>query len=210
MNQKVNIIGYSGHAYVVIDIFHSKNKIVSGYFDKEEKVNNPYHLKYLGSEQQKEVQTFIKQDPYFIAIGQNKIRENIYYSLINNNLPNPVNAIHPTSTLSSSFYLKFGIMISANVTINALVDIGIGAICNTGCIIEHECKIGDFVHIAPGAVLAGNIQVGDRSFIGANSVVKQGVRIGKDVIIGAGSVVIRDIPDGVTVVGNPSKVIKNI
>ena len=73
--------------------------------------------------------------------------------------------------------------------------------------IEHECIIGDFSHIAPGAVLCGSVSIGKGSFIGANSVIKQGIKIGNNVTIGAGSVVINDILDNTKVVGNPSKII---
>ena len=43
--------------------------------------------------------------------------------------------------------------------------------------------------------------------VGANSVILPGVRIGENAMIGAGSVVTTDVPDGVTVCGNPAKVV---
>ena len=91
---------------------------------------------------------------------------------------------------------------------NAFSRIGDGCILNTGCIIEHECTIANFVHIAPGSVLLGNVCVGESSLIGANAVIKPGVIIGSNVTIGAGSVVLRDIPDGETWAGNPARKIK--
>ena len=98
-----------------------------------------------------------------------------------------------------------GVMVAANATLNPLVELGTGVICNTSSSIDHECKIGDFTHIAPGAVLCGNVLVGKGTFVGANSVVRQGIKIGNNVTIGAGTVVVKDIPDGATVVGNPAK-----
>jgi serine acetyltransferase len=99
-------------------------------------------------------------------------------------------------------------MIATIVTVHTLVTIGIGAICNTFAIIEQECKISNFAHIGPGAVVCGNVSVGECSFIGAKSVIKENISIGKKVTVGAGSVVIRDIPDNVKVVGNPDRIIK--
>jgi acyl-[acyl carrier protein]--UDP-N-acetylglucosamine O-acyltransferase len=82
-----------------------------------------------------------------------------------------------------------GIMIAANATLNPLVELGRGVICNTSTSIDHECIIGDFCHIAPGAVLCGNVTVGRSTFIGANAVIRQGIHIGNNVMIGAGTVV---------------------
>ena len=35
---------------------------------------------------------------------------------------------------------------------------------NTSVIVEHDCEIGDFVHIATGAVLSGGVKVNNNSF----------------------------------------------
>jgi maltose O-acetyltransferase len=52
----------------------------------------------------------------------------------------------------------------------------------------------------------GRVTIGDRVFVGIGSIILPGVQIGNDVIIGAGSVVTRNVPDGVVVMGNPSKI----
>ncbi|MDZ4794089.1 MAG: acetyltransferase [Bacteroidota bacterium] len=198
----VAIVGYSGHAFVIIDILLSAGRLVTAYCDAEEKALNPYHLEYLGKES--EVIDKLKKFDFFACVGHNGIREKIHTNL-SQYLGNPINAIHPSAVISSSVKMSDGIMIAANATLNPLVEIGRGVICNTSTSIDHECIIGDFTHIAPGAVLCGNVTVGRSSFIGANSVIRQGITIGNNVIIGAGTVVVKDIPDGATVVGNPAR-----
>lgn len=51
--------------------------------------------------------------------------------------------------------------------------------------------------------------LGDGCSIGAGAVILPGVRIGKSATVGAGAVVTRDVPDGVTVVGNPARILEN-
>jgi UDP-2-acetamido-3-amino-2,3-dideoxy-glucuronate N-acetyltransferase len=44
--------------------------------------------------------------------------------------------------------------------------------------------------------------------IGANTTILPGVTIGTGAMVGAGSVVTKDVPAGVTVVGNPARILK--
>lgn len=200
--QKIKLIGYSGHSYVCIETALLSGFEIVGYFDIEEKLMNPYNINYLGSEN-----NLTKSDTnLFIAIGNNSLRHQVFEKLSLNNYFSIL--IHPFSFISSTTSISSNVLISAGAIVNAHAKIGHGCIINTSSIIEHECVIDDFVHIAPGAVLAGNVKVGKRSFIGANATIKQGLTIGKDVIVGAGAVIINDIPSNSTVVGNPGRIIK--
>lgn len=202
LKRPVAIVGYSGHAYVIIDIFLNAGRLVTAYCDQEEKAINPYHLNYLGKES--DVMDKLKKYDFFACVGHNTIREKIHTQL-SKYLGDPINAIHPSAVISASVKMGDGVMIAANATLNPLVEIGRGVICNTSTSIDHECRIGDFVHIAPGAVLCGNVTIGKGAFIGANAVIKQGVTVGNNVTIGAGTVVIKDIPDDAVVIGNPAR-----
>ena len=199
------LIGYSGHAFVVYGIFKATGKNVTGYCDVAEKANNPFGLPYFGTENSETGLDAIRASGYFIAVGDNMLRRKIYESLQKNNVA-AANAIHPSAVIDSSANIApGGVMIAANATINPLASIATGAICNTGCIIEHECEVGEFAHIGPGAVLCGNVKVGAGTFVGANAVIRQGITIGNNAMIGAGAVVVKDILDNCTVVGVPAK-----
>lgn len=199
------LIGYSGHAFVVYGILRSAGRKVIGYCDVTEKLYNPFDLAYHGTELSEPGLKALQQHDFFIAIGDNATRARVHNQLAQKSLA-PVNAIHSSSVIDPSASIaENGVMIAANATINPLAQIGAGAICNTGCVIEHECIVGNFAHIGPGAVLCGNVKVGEGSFVGANAVIRQGISIGKNVMIGAGAVVVKDVADNVTVVGVPAK-----
>ncbi|EPX4186892.1 acetyltransferase [Acinetobacter baumannii] len=79
--------------------------------------------------------------------------------------------------------------------------------------VTHDCVIGDYVTFAPGAKCNGNIHIEDHAYIGTGAVIKQGTPdkpliIGKGAIVGMGAVVTKSVPAGVTVVGNPARILE--
>ncbi len=201
------LIGYSGHAYVVCGILHAAGRTVTGYCDMIEKDNNPFNLIYLGNEKDPASLEALREQGFFISVGDNKARKKIYDHFDGLKLF-PGNAIHPSAVIDHTVNVEpHGVMISAGVCINPLSVIGLGAICNTGAIIEHECRVGNFAHIGPGAVLCGNVTIGDHTFVGAGAVIRQGVTVGNNVVIGAGAVVVKDIENDQVVIGNPSRLL---
>jgi len=203
-NKHIYFLGYSGHAYVAIDVANSNGFCVEGYFDRHENTENPYDIQYFGNEADIDLKDFVNDCYVFPAMGSNTIRKRLYTLLKQLNI-NQLVLAHPTAFISNTAVIGESSLINPNVSINALVRIGKACIINTGSIIEHECCIGDYSHIAPGAVLAGNVKIGENCFIGAKSVIKQGVSIADNIIIGAGSVVLKNIEEEGTWVGNPAK-----
>lgn len=198
------IVGYSGHAYVILDAARYSDIEVIGYFDMRKKDFNPFGLDYLGYESMVNNDN-VQSLGFILGIGDNTIRHKIYSDL-NAHKCHLSGVVHPKAHVSTLATIGKGVFISAGAMINAFAKVGDAVIINTGAVVEHECVVSEGAHIAPGAVLTGGVHVGRRSLVGANAVVKQGVRIGDDVIVGAGAVVLNDVADSQTVVGNPGKV----
>jgi sugar O-acyltransferase (sialic acid O-acetyltransferase NeuD family) len=201
--EKITIVGYSGHAYVVLDACLKNNLPVQYYNDLSEKEANPFNLQYIGDESQCGF-NWNTADSYILGIGDNHIRACIAIR-IEQKEKKIKTVIHPSSIIANHVTIGTGSYIGPNAVINALASIGNYCIINTSAIIEHECQIADAVHIGPGAVLAGQVIIGQKTFVGANVVIKQGIHIGESVIIGAGSVVLDHIPNGEVWIGNPAK-----
>ncbi len=110
-----------------------------------------------------------------------------------------------------SFNTKIGkgCQIMQNVLITNDVSIGDGVLINLKSSISHNTIIGDNVEIACGVTISGRCNIQDNVFIGSNSVLNSDLKIGANSILGSGSVVIDNVPENVTVVGNPSRIIRH-
>lgn len=98
-----------------------------------------------------------------------------------------------------------GACLSPFVTMTSNIRIGRCFHANIYSYVEHDCRVGDFVTLAPGAKINGNVSIGDRVYIGAGAIIRQGLEIGSGATVGMGAIVTRSVPDGTTVVGNPAR-----
>lgn len=120
-----------------------------------------------------------------------------------------VNAISPSAYLSPDAKIGRGVMIFPKTVVSTHSFIGDHAIINTGATISHDTRVGRYGTISPGVHVAGNVSLGEGCYLGIGSSVIHRISVGDWSVIGAGAAVTRDIPDNVTAVGVPAKVIKN-
>jgi sugar O-acyltransferase (sialic acid O-acetyltransferase NeuD family) len=147
---------------------------------------------------------------YITAFGSNPLRREMVAritSLYGDALV-PFTLIHPHTCIGEDNAIGAGTCLAPGVIVTAKTTVGRHCILNVKVSISHDCKIGDFVNINPGATVCGSVTVGDGVYIGTGATVKERISIGAWSIIGAGAVVVRDIPPNVTAVGVPARVIK--
>ena len=73
--------------------------------------------------------------------------------------------------------------------------------------VGHDAIIGKEAEISTGAIIGGHVVIGAGVQIGLGAVVLPFRKVGEGSTVGAGSVVTRDVPPGVTVAGNPARII---
>ena len=191
------LFGASGHGLVIQDILEDMGQKVDRYIDDSPLGDTHGQLPVQLS---KELD-LSDEDQMIISIGVNKNRKRVAarYNTVY------ATAIHPKSVVARSAQIGVGSVVMAGAVVNTNTIVGQHAIINTSACIDHECRIGDFVHVAPNATLCGGVQIGEGSYIGAGSVIIQGTKIGTWCTIGAGAVVLNNVEDGAVVVGNPAR-----
>ena len=102
-----------------------------------------------------------------------------------------------------------------NLKLGNKTDIGAFTYINAkfGVEIQEEVQIGSHCSIYSWSTIddkKGKVTLKKRAKIGSHSLVMPGVTIGENSIVGAGSVVNQDIPDNVTALGVPAKIVKPI
>lgn len=201
MKNKLLIIGASGHGKVVADIALKMKKWQSiAFLDDNEKINSSLGMDVIGKT--REAFRRINEYEIFVGIGNNSIRAKIQEKLEVAGARIPT-LVHPSAVIGKQVELKSGTVVTAGVVINSCTRIGKGCIINTGATIDHDNLIEDYVHISPGAHLAGTVRVGHCSWLGIGSIVSNNVNITSGCKVGAGAVVINDITEPGTYVGVP-------
>lgn len=192
MNKKVIIIGASGHAKVIAEIITKSGDEVIGFLDDNKDIQ--YKEIYLNKKVLGTIKDIAKyQDNYFvIGIGNNNIRKTLSNTYLNLKW---YTAVHPNTTIANDVKIGAGTVVMPGVVINPGSIIGKHCIINTCSSLDHDNIIEDYVHISPGAHLAGNVKVQESSWICAGVTIINNVTIASNNIIGAGAVVIKDIED---------------
>lgn len=195
MNRLI-IIGASGHGKVVADIaiLNGYNDIV--FLDDDRTIKECAGFPVIGNSSE------APEGDVFVAIGNAIIRKKLMNCY--GDRKQPV-LIHPNAVIARGNSIGIGSAIMAGAIINPGAQIGKGVIINTTSSVDHDCIIGDFVHVAVGAHLCGAVSVGNNTWIGAGATVSNNVRICDNCMIGAGAVIVKNIYEPGTYVGVPAK-----
>jgi sugar O-acyltransferase (sialic acid O-acetyltransferase NeuD family) len=102
---------------------------------------------------------------------------------------------HPRATVEPSAKVGDGVQVFANAYVGSEAILHSRCIVNTNAVVSHDCEIGAYTHVAPGALLAGHVHVGERTLVGMGVTTTIGVKIGSGVRIGNGAIILADVPD---------------
>jgi hypothetical protein len=147
-----------------------------------------------------------------IAIANSVVREKLVSLLEKDHIQHV--AVQATNTvILDEVEIGEGSLLCPFTCLTSNIKIGKFFHANIYSYVAHDCVIGDYVTFAPGAKCNGNIHIEDHAYIGTGAVIKQGTPekplvIGKGAVVGMGAVVTKSVPAGVTVVGNPARILE--
>lgn len=95
----------------------SQGSHVSVYFDKEEKKQNPYGLRWLGNEQEAATRAPLREHEYFVGTCDKALRRKITERLLKE-VGHPLNVIHRAALISPSLQAGEGNLFAAGCLIN--------------------------------------------------------------------------------------------
>ncbi len=194
----VCVVGAGGHAKVIIALIEASGGRVGGVYDADVARVGSLILGHC-------VQALSElgaSDDVVVAIGGNRVRQQVAAELFAYRF---VSLVHPLAWVAPTAKILPGAVVFAGAVVQPDAVVGAHAIVNTGASVDHDCVLGEFVHLGPGSHLAGNVVVDDGAFLGVGVSVIPGKRIGRWAVVGAGAVVVDDIADDVIVKGVPAR-----
>ncbi|MCL6231130.1 acetyltransferase [Acinetobacter sp. ANC 5579] len=147
-----------------------------------------------------------------IAIANSLVREKLVARLNQDNVQH-LEIQAANTVILDEVEIGEGNLLCPFTCITSNIKIGKFFHANIYSYVAHDCVIGDYVTFAPGVKCNGNIHIEDHAYIGTGAVIKQGTPdkplvIGKGAVVGMGAVVTKSVPAGVTVVGNPARILE--
>lgn len=195
MSEPVIVIGGGGHAGVVADVLRLLGREIFGICDPALPAGRRVHgVDVLGDD------AFLRahdpaSTPLANGIGSThstEARARVFreFSAAGFRF---VTLAHPAAAVAASAQLEEGVQVMAGAVVQPGAVLEENVLVNTRASVDHDCRIGRDVHIAPGVVLSGCVSIGAGTHVGPGAVVVQGVRVGTDCHIGAGCLVTGDL-----------------
>ncbi|OAL81013.1 acetyltransferase [Acinetobacter sp. SFB] len=147
-----------------------------------------------------------------IAIANSQVREKLVKRLTEDQIQH-LEIQSKNTVILDEVSIGEGSLLCPFTCLTSNIKIGKFFHANIYSYVAHDCVIGDYVTFAPGVKCNGNIHIEDHAYIGTGAVIKQGTPekplvIGKGAVVGMGAVVTKSVPAGVTVVGNPARILE--
>lgn len=115
--------------------------------------------------------------------------------------------IHESCVVGRRVDLGPGVILCPRVVLTCDIAIGANTALNVGSAVGHDAVLGDDCQISSFCDITGYVYIGNRVLSGSRASIIPGKQVGDDAVVGAGSVVVSNVPEAVTVFGNPARIL---
>ncbi|KAA8671131.1 acetyltransferase [Vibrio gigantis] len=196
-NLPIVLIGGGGHASVLADILIRQGREILAVICPDDISQRRVFSGIKQFHKDSDIEQFSPQGVSLVlgigAMPKSNLREKIakYFIALGYRFEN---VIAETAFVSEYATIENGVQIMEGAVIQTGVFIGQHSIINTSVLVEHDCQIGAYNHLAPKATLCGQVKTEYGCYVGANATVIQGVTLGTLSIVGAGAILTKPLP----------------
>lgn len=197
------LIGGGGHASVLADILLGQGRDIVAVISPDDLSSRAVFTGLVHLTQDEEVKRFSPENVHLVnGIGmlpRSMLRQRVNQQFLE--LGYQFETVIASDAHVSRFTtIHSGVQILSGARVQTGAVIGEYTIVNSAALVEHDCQIGAYNHIAPRATLCGGISSEELVFIGAGAVICPGVSLGRKCIVGAGVTIRSDVLAGITAV----------
>ena len=142
---------------------------------------------------------------FIISIGEPKFRLQAFEQMTRAGYEGGI-LIHPSAYISPDAEIGKGTAICHGVYIGSLSKIGSNCYLSRNASVGHDAVVGDHTRLGVNSFIGGHAVIGTNAFIGAGALLKDRIHVGNSSVVAMGAAVFEDVPDSVTVIGNPARI----
>ena len=142
---------------------------------------------------------------FVIAIGEPRVRKEAYEKMKRAGYEGAI-LRDPTAYISPDAEVGEATAVCRGAFIGSLARVGRNVYLSAGTAVGHDSVIGDHTRLGVHAFVGGHTMVGENVFVGSGAMLRDRIQIGDRSIIGLGAAVFQNVPDQVTMIGNPARI----
>lgn len=145
------------------------------------------------------------QARFVVSIGEPKFRREAFERMTRAGYQGAV-LVHSSAEISPDAEVGEGSVVCQGVFVGSLAKVGKNCYLSRNASVGHDAAVGDHTRLGVNAFVGGHTVIGTNAFIGAGALLRDRIRIGASSVVALGAAVFEDVPDCVTVIGNPARI----
>ena len=142
---------------------------------------------------------------FVVSIGEPKFRLESFERMTRAGYKGGV-LIHSSASVSPEAEIGEGTAVCQGVFVGSQAKVGSNCYLSRNASVGHDAVIGAHTRLGVNAFIGGHTVIGTNVFIGAGAMLKDRIKIGDASVVAMGAAVFENVPDKVTMIGNPARI----